>query len=684
VYHQDGLGNGVDTTGTVLRPLSHAWTSAVLDGQLYGEPLVFAGRIIVATENDTVYELAANTGRVIWSRHLATPVPSNNLPCGNIGPTMGITGTPVIDPTRDEVFVVTEQLTGASRASHHLYGLNMFTGATEMTQAVDPPGSQPAAQGQRPGLALGDGQVLVSLGGLYGDCSYYHGWEIGVPESGGKMRMFEVDHVGNDSQGSLWMGGAAPVVDPQGNVWITTGNGSATSGPYDYSDGELELSPTLALKQFFAPASWASDNANDLDLGSDQVALVGNQAFISGKSDNAYLLNRNKLGGIGHQERTMQVCGSDPDGGISSSGNTVYLPCGSGIEAIRISQSPPGMKELWQTSSGSGGPAIIASGLVWTIDQGGTLHGLSPATGNDVVTVSIGSVANHFPTPTVADGLLVAPATDQVFAFKGPGGLPPPPSGQPTATRYWVAGSNGGVFPFGGAPALGSAAGRRLDGSVVGLAPTPRGKGYWLVTSRGQVINFGDAHFFGSAVRIGLDKPIVGLAATPDGRGYWLVAADGGVFAFGDAHFLGSEGGKHLNKPVVGMAAPPRRVNGYWLVAADGGIFSFGTAPFYGSAGSLRLQRPVVGMTAAAGGHGYRLVASDGGIFSYGQAPFYGSLGGRSPGTAITAMAPTRDGRGYWMVDSGGDVFGFGDARFAGSPRVPPFVPPAVGIAASA
>ena len=87
------------------------------------------GRVFAATENDTVYALSASTGAVIWSRHLATPVPASSLPCGDIGPTVGITGTPVIDPARGEIFVVADELVNgearprAGRAQHrHRHG----------------------------------------------------------------------------------------------------------------------------------------------------------------------------------------------------------------------------------------------------------------------------------------------------------------------------------------------------------------------------------------------------------------------------------------------------------------------------------------------------------------------------------------------------------------------------------
>jgi len=54
---------------------------------------------------------------------------------------------------------------------------------------------------------------------------------------------------------------------------------------------------------------------------------------------------------------------------------------------------------------------------VWTIGQNGTLYGLSPATGTVRQQASIGAVANHFPTPSVGDGLLLAPSARHVVAF---------------------------------------------------------------------------------------------------------------------------------------------------------------------------------------------------------------------------------------------------------------------------
>ncbi len=64
VYHGDAAGSGVAGPLTAVDTTSPAWTSPILDGQLYGEPLVSSGDVYVATEDDTVYALSASTGNV--------------------------------------------------------------------------------------------------------------------------------------------------------------------------------------------------------------------------------------------------------------------------------------------------------------------------------------------------------------------------------------------------------------------------------------------------------------------------------------------------------------------------------------------------------------------------------------------------------------------------------------------
>jgi polyvinyl alcohol dehydrogenase (cytochrome) len=418
VYHGSPAGTGNVAGVASVDTGARAWTSPTLDGEIYGEPLAFDGRVYVATENDTVYALSASTGAVAWSAHLGTPVPSGDLPCGDISPTAGITGTPVIDPSRGEIFVVADELVNGTPA-HIFTGLSTASGKTELTQDVDPAGAKPANLLQRTGLTLDDGRVVFGMGGNYGDCSTYRGRVIAVPETGGKPLMFTIDAAPGENQGAVWMGGAAPVVGSNGDVWVATGNGSvySYSHAYDDSDSVLELSPTMRLLQYFAPSTWATNNSHDLDMSTAPVLLPDGQVILTGKSRIVYLLDGGHLGGIGHQQASLgSACGNDIDGGIALAGMTVYLPCFSGIIAVTAAQSPPALHLDWSSGTG-GGPPVLAAGLVWTIGQNGVLYGLNPATGKIRQQAPIGAVANHFPTPSVAGGLMLAPAARDVVAF---------------------------------------------------------------------------------------------------------------------------------------------------------------------------------------------------------------------------------------------------------------------------
>jgi hypothetical protein len=680
-FDQNGLRTGVDASGATFTNPTAAWTSPTLDGSLYGQPLIYANRVFAATENDTVYALAADTGAILWSKHVATPYTPSGGICGDILPTVGITGTPVIDTARNEIFAVATEQAG-SGASHHLIGLDLYTGAVVLDEDIDPAAVvAPAYELQRVSLGLTDGRVIIGMGGNSGDCGTYHGLVISAPEDGSAPSTFTVADRPEDNQGAVWMGGAAPVIDAQGNIWVATGNAATGSTPDD-SDSVLKLSPTMALLDSFTPTTWKSDNDNDQDLASTAPVLLPNGiVFQVGKLRTAYVLQESHLGGIGGQvNSSADFCGSDPDGGAAQSNGTVYVPCGDGLRAVTPTTAAP--VATWKTSTPAHSSPIVAGGKVWSIG-GSSLYELNAVDGSLDKSFSIGTPTTHFPSPAAADDLVVAPSSNQLHAFAGDAGVPGPPTSAPTEPGYWLVASDGGIFSFGSATFYGSTGNLVLNQPIVGMAATPDRRGYWLVASDGGVFAFGDARFYGSTGALHLNKPVVGIAPTIDGGGYWLVASDGGVFAFGDAAFEGSMGGTHLNQPVVGIAAGGDN-SGYRLVASDGGIFAFGSAPFSGSAGNIPLARPIVGMATAPGtsGNGYWMVASDGGIFNYGGAGFYGSTGAESLPSPVVGMASIADGHGYWMASAYGGAYDFGDALFSGALAGLPLNKPVVGIAA--
>ena len=58
------------------------------------------------------------------------------------------------------------------------------------------------------------------------------------------------------------------------------------------------------------------------------------------------------------------------------------------------------------------GVSSVFCGLVWTIGQDGVLYGLNPSSGAVEARATIGTPANHFPTPSVGADLLLRAGSD--------------------------------------------------------------------------------------------------------------------------------------------------------------------------------------------------------------------------------------------------------------------------------
>jgi outer membrane protein assembly factor BamB len=383
-----------------------AWHS-VLDGMVYASPLIVAGHVLVATENNTVYSLDLFTGDLVWQQHLGDPVDASSLPCGNIAPLTGITGTPAADVVARRLYVV-----AFVRGFHHvLFTLSLTDGAVLGSQGVDPPGSNPVVQQERGALALGSGRVYVPLGGLFGDCGDYHGYLVAVPAGGGALLVYRTPVA---REAGIWSPAGA-TVSASGEVYVATGNGSATQS-FGYSNSVIELSPDLTVRSFFAPSNWQSLDASDLDLGSVGPTVMPSLGVVVaiGKSGVAYLLRASQLGGIGGQIASRPVC-SGAWGGTAWSGPMVWVPCSDGLVALSVTSSSIGV--AWKASRPRLGSPILAAGAVWAIEpETGELYALDVTSGAVLFSANLGPAA-HFSTPAATEGFVVVPAGGRVVAF---------------------------------------------------------------------------------------------------------------------------------------------------------------------------------------------------------------------------------------------------------------------------
>ena len=357
-----------------------------LDGDVYASPLVIGGRIVVATENDSVY--AIEHGHVVWRKHLGTPAPQSQLPCGNIFP-LGITGTPVY---RKGLIYVAAEFGGPPR--HQLYALRLSTGHIVWHHTLDLSGVETKAMQQRGALTYAGGRIWVPFGGLAGDCNDYKGRVVGV-RIGGAHGAIKYT-VPTQREAGIW---ATPGAVWGGNyLFVAVGNGAATSPPYDKSDSVLSIGVHAHLHQYFAPTTWASDNASDADLGSQGPAVVGKWVFADGKRGRAYVLHRYHLGGIGGAVSNLDLCVSF--GGTAVVGARVYVPCTDGVRAVRI-DSTGHLHRVWHASSSIIGSPVVGGGRVWALDPGaGVLYALNPSNGNVLRQIDVG-VTSRFATPAL-------------------------------------------------------------------------------------------------------------------------------------------------------------------------------------------------------------------------------------------------------------------------------------------
>ena len=391
MYHRTPDRGGLGARTPALTGSLSLVADVKLDGAVYGSPIVVDGRTLVATENDSVYAFDS-AYRQIWKRNLGKPSPQSERPCGNIDP-LGITSTPI---AANGVLYVVAEFGGDVR--HEMFAIDQRTGAVKWHRSVDLPGPDAKVMQQRGALAITGSRVWAPFGALAGDCGNYKGRVVGVRLDGtGDVVKYDPS---TREQGGMW-NAAGPTVGPQGHLYVVSANGSSGPGDeYDHTNSVDELDENGTLVDSFAPSDWAQNNAGDVGLGSQGVALVGTKwAVLGGKSGPVYVLRQGRLGGIGGEVSMLNFCKSY--GGAAVDGNVIYFPCVDGVRAARMDDDGRS-QVLWHVDDNdvSGSP-VVAGGRVWVMDQlGGVLHALDPSTGKSTGQVQVGQT-NRFASPSI-------------------------------------------------------------------------------------------------------------------------------------------------------------------------------------------------------------------------------------------------------------------------------------------
>ncbi len=448
VYHHDNAHTGTDASLPQVTSVTTGWTSAVLDAEVYAEPLVYNGIVYTATLNNTVYALNQSTGTEVWHTHMETPV-STGWSCGNVSP-QGILGTPVVDTGGGRIYVVT---LGADSPEHfyRLKGLNLATGVVELSTVITTnagTGFDWTIQQERGALAIANGYAYVPMGGRAGDCGNYHGWVFAVPINGTPVTHWYTTP-GNGN--GYWAAGGVVIDDSTGKIFVTSGNGDVSNGcafatgnnPQFENDALVRLSATLTHEDFFMPNDWQANwCSNDEDLGSASPLLISSTLmFQSGKWGTGFLVNPQALGGIDGQRfptpkpasyAEVDVCRGDHSaatfGSFAYSAPFIYLECdGNGLVALRTNTAAPSFASCSTVCSSNNwlaggsmtfGPPIVAGGAVWVADVGtGTgLYAYNSVTGAQIFHSGSFGV-NHFVTPAEAGGQVFVPSHTVIRSF---------------------------------------------------------------------------------------------------------------------------------------------------------------------------------------------------------------------------------------------------------------------------
>ena len=426
--------------------------TGTITGNVYAQPLYIedgpGGRamVIAVTESNNVYALDAASGSIIWQRNVGTAITSG-LPCGNISP-LGITGTPIVDLASRSLFLDAETTPTAGTFKHMIYSLNVDTGAINPGWPVDVSaavsGFDSSVQSERGALGVLGSIFYVPYGGRFGDCGSYHGRVVGVQMNNPASVMNWATTI--TKAGAWSIGGVA---NDGTNLFVTTGNGSVT-GTWGGSEAVIRLQPGPIFSgnpsDYWVPTNWQSLDSGDTDLGGSGPVIVDvpgatppHLVVALGKDGNAYLINRDNLGGISAPVASLHVSGNSIIQAAATYRTNqgtyvVFRSNGSTLSAFRITATnPPAITAAWTKSqSGVGSPFVTSTDgtnnmTVWSVGTGGDqrLHGYDGDTGavvyggggpNDV----IGGTHSYSTTGIVARGRIYVAGDNRVYVFTVP------------------------------------------------------------------------------------------------------------------------------------------------------------------------------------------------------------------------------------------------------------------------
>ncbi len=543
-YHNDLASTGVNPNETTLTPANVSAAtfgkqfSTSVDGMVFAQPLVVTGVkittgtspgfhdvVFVATEHDSLYAIDAHSGQVLWQDSFltglagatVTPIPSSAVSSTGVGPEVGITGTPAIDAGTQTLYVVAatqEVVNGNNHYVQRLHAVSLADGSeraggpvvvadTSFNSGAFTSNSGPSVTGtgagavggkvtynalrqlQRAALTLANGTVYLATAGHNGDIPPYHGWVLGFDAASLQLKA-AFNTTPNGSDGGIWDAGGGVTVDPQGALYVETGNGtfdgtlnsSGLPNKGDYGDSVLKLvvDPTtsaanpngngwgLKVADYFTPFNQATLDSKDQDLGTQAPLIlpdaVGSAAHphllvAAGKEGVLYLIDRDNMGHYnagGSTDNVVQTLSGAIGAAFGTPAffnNTLYyvtpnahgkaFAIANGSASIATaagSQTPDSFSYPGSTPSVSANGTT--NGIVWDLEKGsGVLRAYDAGNYGTELYTSAQAAGNRdalgtldtFAVPTVANGRVFVATSNALVGYGLLAATPAPPTG---------------------------------------------------------------------------------------------------------------------------------------------------------------------------------------------------------------------------------------------------------------
>jgi hypothetical protein len=500
-FHNDNYRSGVNANETTLTPsnvnevtFGKRFTLPV-NGYVYGQPLyvpqvnmngTLHNVVYVVTEEDQAYAFDVNSAQLLWNKNflistnpLKTILPINGGDTGCVinGYDLGISSTPVIDLTSNEIYIVAatkEIVNGNTTFYQRMHVLDIRTGVEKtlgpafgapITAKVPGTGSgsvdgyitfDPKQELQRAALTLANGLVYVAWAAL---CDYdlAHGWVMAFNKSTLWPSGVFMD-TPNGYLGGIWNSGSGLAVDSDNNIYVVTGNGlfDVNVGGIDYGDSILRLSWTgnqPVVQDYFTPWDQGWLSSKDWDVGAGGAMLLPDQPGAryphllvqAGKEGTLDLINRDNMGhfNAGGDNQIVQtlprlIVGSGLGGywGAPTMWNNNFYFAAAGGQLKSYSYDP--QAQLINSHFTSATPEYFAyPGPTPSVSSNGTSNGIAWIFGcdsilraydaNNLATELYNSNQNpqrdragtalQFAVPTLADGMVFIGARNEVDVY---------------------------------------------------------------------------------------------------------------------------------------------------------------------------------------------------------------------------------------------------------------------------